>query len=159
MNLQTCVPEIFAHVDGSGAEGLMCADPGARTPNDVSGNLTNKPSVAHTLLPGAMVSSAKHQTERPVHTPRPGTPGKQLICADDRVSTFVQHFDKIADLGKVECMSGNLAELDTASNILYGKKHSRQTCAQMPGLSGGRRSLGRVTRNHNVRGPRSSGNR
>ena len=32
--------------------------------------LTNKPSVAHTVLTGTTVSSAEHQTVRPVHTPR-----------------------------------------------------------------------------------------
>ena len=30
--------------------------------------VTNKPSVAHTLLPGTTVSSAEHKTVRPVHT-------------------------------------------------------------------------------------------
>ena len=36
---QTCAPEISASVDGGRAEGLACADPGARTPISASGNL------------------------------------------------------------------------------------------------------------------------
>ena len=37
MTLQTCTPKSSAHVEGGHAEGLACADPGARTPIGVSG--------------------------------------------------------------------------------------------------------------------------
>jgi hypothetical protein len=36
--LQICAQENFLSVDGGQAEGLMCADPGARTPIGASGN-------------------------------------------------------------------------------------------------------------------------
>jgi hypothetical protein len=75
------------------------------------------------LLPGSMVSSAEHRTVRPVHSPWLGTRGKQLIYADNHVSTYVfcTDSDKTANV-----MFGNLAELDTGGNILYERKHSRQ---------------------------------